>query len=145
MTPRFRSIALASMLVASLAACGDDDGSSDSPATLEGTEWTLVADSLDVEVPDGVVVTAAFTDVALAGNSACNTYTTSYTAADGAIELGEIAGTKIACETPVAAVESAYLAELAAVTKYSIDGATLELTDDSGSTSLVFTAVGNGY
>jgi heat shock protein HslJ len=141
------------------AACGDSDDDAEpadttsqeattlAPSTsgtgeaapLEGSTWTLAADSpLDVPLGD-VVVTAVFEAGTLNGQSGCNTYTTSYEASDGTMTVApEIAVTAMACPEPQMAVEDNYLEQLPRAASYTIDGSTLTLADADGETLLVY-------
>jgi len=83
--------------------------------------------SLAAETPDAAV-TIEFKDGQVGGQSGCNTYGGSYRAhSDGAIELGPLHTTLMACESAVAAFENAYLRALDKVTHFSVHG-TLTLT-----------------
>jgi len=144
------------------AACGDSDSDGDVPAVttsetgttlapstsgtgagaaapLEGSTWTLAADSpLGVPLGD-VVVTAVFDAGTLNGESGCNTYTTSYEASEGTMTVApEIAVTAMACPEPQMAVEDEYLERLPRAASYTIDGSTLTLADADGETLLVY-------
>jgi heat shock protein HslJ len=141
-------------------ACGGDDDdaepsatgaalASSAPATtaadggisLEGTAWTLAADSpLGVPLGDAVV-TAQFDSGTLNGESGCNTYTTPYqTSGDSLTIAPEIAVTAMACPEPQMAVEDEYLERLPRTATYTVDGSTLTLADDSGEPLLVYEA-----
>jgi heat shock protein HslJ len=143
------------------AACGDSDDDAEPAATtseaastlgpstsgaetgavapLEGSTWTLAADSpLDVPLGD-VVVTAVFDAGTLNGESGCNTYTTSYEVSEGTMTVApEIAVTAMACPEPQMAVEDEYLERLPRAATYTIDGSTLTLSDADGETLLVY-------
>ena len=110
----------------------------DVPATpthpgLSGTAWVLDAPSLGVPVPSGRAITLNFSATTATGSAACNTYNASYTAVSGRLTFGPIATTRMACEPPVGAAESAYLRKLAAVTGYRVSGSQLTLTGAAGS------------
>jgi heat shock protein HslJ len=111
----------------------------DAAAPLEGSTWTLAADSpLDAPLGD-VVVTAVFDAGTLNGESGCNTYTTSYEVADGTLTVApEIAVTAMACPEPQMAVEDEYLELLPRAASYTIEGSTLTLLDADGETLLVY-------
>ena len=108
-------------------------------ASLEGATWTLSADT-DLGVPlDDVDVTALFTDGRVAGTSGCNRYTGGYTLDGDALTISPgMAATMMACPAPQMAVEQAYLAALAEVAAWSVDGTTLTLADTAGTALLVF-------
>ena len=125
--------ALPALVALALVGCGSSgSGASD----LVG-DWVLDPDSLSVDVPDDVVVTASFTDEGVSGNAGCNTYTGDYTADDaGHLILGVLATTRMACIPEVGAVEAAYLEQLSIVSGFDIDGGHLELSDTTGTTIL---------
>ncbi len=129
-------IALPLSLSIVAAACGDDDDDNDANATsaLDSTGWVLDDRSLGMETSEDMQeITISFTESDAAGNSGCNTYTATYTTPrEGEIEFGPIASTRMACDPAVMDVETAYLAQLADVVQYEIDGDQLVLSGDAG-------------
>lgn len=115
---------------------GDDD--------LTAQNWILDAPSLALlaegaQVPTEVRITASFDDAgAIGGSSGCNTYGGSYTTDGDSMTIGGLFSTQIACQPPLDAIESAYLAALGNVNGYQISGDTLVLTTTGG--ALSFTA-----
>ena len=104
-------------------ACGEDEGSSGDPSTLEGVPWVLVS-GVDVEGWEQAAPSATFEDGKVAGSTGCNRFTASYTVDGDALELGQIATTRMACPPPADAVERDYTAALGRVTAWrSEDGA----------------------
>ena len=73
---------------------------------------------------------ATFTDDTVGGSTGCNRFTASYTVDGDAMEIGEIASTRMACPPPADAIERAYLAALGRVAAWHIDGSELVLADD---------------
>jgi heat shock protein HslJ len=126
--------ALSLSIVAST--CGDDDDDeAEFSSPLGGTTWILDNESIDVEVPDGTEqTTLAFsTDGSFVGHVACNNYTGGYTTADdGGITASNVAVTQQACEPDVMPVQTEYLADLALVAEFEIDGDALMLKDADG-------------
>ena len=109
---------------------------------LPGTAWVLTAAvedaSTDIELPEGLTFTAAFSDTDVSGTAACNQFSGPYTAeADGRITIGDIAVTAMACPDDDGTAQSQYLDALRASTSYSTTAAKLQLTADDG-TRLVF-------
>jgi heat shock protein HslJ len=101
-------------------------------------EWTatsiLTPTALTSPLP-GTEITASFSvDGRLSGSSGCNTYTATYSADRGELEIGQPAGTRKACAEPegVMAQEAAYLAALPSAARYRIDGGLLELLAADG-------------
>ena len=114
------------------------------PMPLEGTEWRLTdylgpAGAL-VPVAADVMATATFADGAVAGSTGCNRYHGTYVADRGALSVGPLAMTMMACEPERTAVERAFTGGLAAAVTYAIDGGTLELTGTDGRVVLRFRA-----
>jgi heat shock protein HslJ len=69
----------------------------------------------------------------VAGNSGCNRFTGAYeTAEDGAIKIGPLASTRMACPEPDMAAEAKFLAMLDQVRKFERDGTKLALRGEDG-------------
>jgi heat shock protein HslJ len=80
----------------------------------------------------GTKLTATFGDDAtISGSSGCNTYTAAYTTDKGAIEIADVAGTKMACPQPAGVMEqeTSYLTLLSRAASFRVDGPVLELLD----------------
>lgn len=89
---------------------------------LAGTTWVLQelggATLVDVEP------TVTFGgDGTVSGSAGCNTFNGTYELDGTALAFGPLATTKMACADPTMFVESAFLAALAGVTGWSVDGA----------------------
>jgi heat shock protein HslJ len=113
-------------------------GTGASSLPLTGTNWVLT-DTVSLGVPlSGTSVTAQFgTDGRLAGNSGCNSYTTTYKTSGSNMSISAtIAGSLVACAGATGAVEQAYLAKLPTATSFSISGSTLTLFG-TGNTKLL--------
>jgi heat shock protein HslJ len=123
------------LLVGFSAGCGGD-GSGD-PADIENKPWQLTS-ATDLTIPDGVVPSAAFTNGNVFGTAGCNTYRASYTLDGGSLEIGEPAGTLIACPPPVDEFERAYLDALGQVASWELDGEELVLSNSDGNELLRF-------
>ena len=109
---------------------------------LNGTSWTLESygdpDALQ-SVPAGMLITADFgTDGTLTGKSACNSYTTEFSADDGQLSIQPIATTMMACPTGMEQ-EQAYLDLLSTAQTYQIVGTQLTITSEDGQV-LVYTS-----
>ncbi len=117
------SVAL--LLALGLAAgCGGDDG----PGSFVGVPW-VVSSGVDLAGSDAVP-SATFTDDTVGGSTGCNRFTASYTVDGDAMEIGEIASTRMACPPPADAIERAYLAALGRVATWHLDGSEFVLADD---------------
>ena len=125
------SVAL--LLALGLAAgCGGDDGA----GSFVGVPW-VVSSGVDLAGTDAVP-SATFTDDTVGGSTGCNRFTASYTVDGDAMEIGEIASTRMACPPPADAIERAYLAALGRVAAWHIDGSELVLADDDDNELLRF-------
>jgi heat shock protein HslJ len=97
--------------------------------------------SLVDRVPKDARVDLRFQDGEAQGRSGCNTYGGSYDAkGDGSISFGQMSMTAMACDDPVMALESAYLAALQAVSGFQVTGSGLVLT--GGTVALSFSSGG---
>jgi heat shock protein HslJ len=138
----------AMMLVPVLAACGSSSSSSSSSAAasaaasvanpvaplptggaeLADTNWVLSGmSSTNTSMADSGI-TLDFTADTASGNSGVNTYSGSYTSStDGKLAFGALAGTLMAGDEAKMKIEADYLAALAKVTGYSVNGDLLDL------------------
>lgn len=105
-----------------------------SPAstTLDGTAWTVVNYNNGREAVVGVIedteLTAVFDGDQISGSAGCNRYFGGFAAADGEIEIGPLASTRMACpEEGVMEQEAQFLAALESAATYTITGDRLEM------------------
>jgi heat shock protein HslJ len=107
-------------------------------SVLDGTNWVLLASSLGVPVPEGVVVTATFAARRVTGSSGCNLFFADASAdpAHGFV-IGDIGSTDRACEEAVGAVEADYLTRLAGARSYVLVGDELHLSGVAGTLRFV--------
>jgi heat shock protein HslJ len=96
--------------------------------SLEGVPWVL-ASGLDVEGWEETAPSATFADGTVAGSTGCNRFTASYTVDGDALEIGQIASTRMACAPPADAVEREYVAALGRVTAWRLENGDLALVD----------------
>ncbi len=119
------------------------------PLELTGTSWRLIRylspDGALFTVPAAVTPSIMFTADRATGNSGCNTFNGGYTLGAGNAKDGQdlvlVQGmiTQVACQEPMATVETAYLAALGVVDKAAVlDTGNLQLWDSGGKTTLVF-------
>jgi heat shock protein HslJ len=102
---------------------------------LVATEWTvdgIVTGDAVSSVPSGVTATMRFTEFRVEGSSGCNSFSADLTIAAGAIEMGEIVTTDVACADDAMGVEGAVYATLSGSVSYEIDASTLRLTGPGG-------------
>lgn len=109
--------------------------SADTP-TLEGTEWLLVKAALSgayADIPAEVTATLIMADGLASGSGGCNEWSTSYVLDGPSLTFSDqIITTLMLCEGPGGDIETFYLADLAGVTSWAIDGTTLTLSNEAG-------------
>ena len=111
---------------------------------LAGTAWNLIAYNNGTggfqSVAGDEPPTAAFADDGtLSGSAGCNSYTTSWKADDGSIEIGPAAATKMMCaDEQVMTQEGRYLELMGLAETYTVNGATLEMFDADGTRILQY-------
>ncbi|MEE4145147.1 MAG: META domain-containing protein [Halieaceae bacterium] len=113
---------------------------SDTP--LEGTSWrlgSLGGESLSALAASPRPVIARFEAGRLSGFSGCNNFMGSYSVDGDSLAIGPLAGSMMACDEDVMAIENALHAALSAVNRFSISADQLTLLTGSG-TALAFTA-----
>jgi heat shock protein HslJ len=118
-------------------------GASQAPGapTLEGTDWLLTDARLSgayAGIPAEVVATLRMEGGQAGGSGGCNQWSAPYTLDGEALSFGAITSTLMLCDGPGGQVETFYLADLAGVTRWSIEGTTLTLTGDDGDPILAF-------
>lgn len=88
--------------------------------TIAGTEWVLRAWNLNEPAPAEPSVTLSYADGRFAGRSGCNRYTGPVKSGDmpGDIEVGPLAGTRMACPEPGMSIEARFLRQLGAAKKF---------------------------
>ena len=87
---------VAVLVLASAAACGEDEAGSPDPSSLEQVPW-LVVSGLEVEGWEDAAPSANFEGGRIAGSTGCNRFTAPYTVDSDALELDPIVATKMAC------------------------------------------------
>jgi META domain len=117
---------------ASEPAVGDD-------ASLIGVRW-IVSGGIEVAGWASVAPTATFADGRVAGSTGCNRFTAEYTLDGQALQIGEVASTRMACVPPADEVERAYLDALGRVARWRVDDGELVLLDGDGAQLLRYRA-----
>jgi heat shock protein HslJ len=111
---------------------------------LTGTAWRLTtiggANGTVSSTLAGTEVDAVFAaDGTVAGTDGCNRYHATFTAGEnGAMSIGPVAATKMACAQDVMDQANAFTAGLGATASSTIDGMTLTLSDAGGALLLAF-------
>ena len=80
----------------------------------------------------GTEMTAVFRFTTVGGSAGCNTYQGPYSLIAGAVAIGPLATTRIACPDDVMAQETAFLAAMQGVARVESRGQTLQLQDRDG-------------
>jgi putative lipoprotein len=128
-----------SMLLLRVAEKSSPENSTDT-GSVKGTNWRL--SSLGGEEADAdVVSTLTFNeDGNIGGNGGCNSFG-GQARFDGAkLKISDVFSTMMACEEPKMKQEAAFLAALAKVASYTVEGGTLTLLDGSGTALATLTA-----
>ncbi len=119
-------------------------GASSQPtAPLEGTTWQLTNARLSgayAVIPPGVDATLILQDGHAGGSGGCNQWFADYTLDGSALTFGQVGSTQMFCEGDGGTVETFYLADLASVASWAIDGQALTLSADDGQPVLAFVA-----
>jgi heat shock protein HslJ len=114
-------------------------------SSLAGTSWqaTGINNGREAVVSQAGTekVTATFAeDGTISGSGGCNTYSGTFTTGEGgAITIGPVAATEMACPEPAMQIEQTYFAALGNATTYELEGSTLTLRDANGATQVTFT------
>jgi len=112
------------------------------PASLTGTAWQVQSVNNGRGGVASVVVGTQLSmtfgdDGTVGGETGCNTFRGSYTVTDTTIEFSPLITTRRACTSEAAnAQEQAFLAALAASTRYELAGDRLTLRNDPGATQV---------
>jgi heat shock protein HslJ len=111
--------------------------------TLEGTSWNVLnynnGNQAVVSVLAGTELTVVFGEE-ISGSAGCNNFFGSFTAEDGAIEIGPLAATRKLCpQEDVMDQEAQFLTALESAATYRITGDRLELrtADDAMAANLI--------
>jgi heat shock protein HslJ len=117
-------------------------------AGLAGTSWTAtgINNGKEAVVAQAGVETVTIefgSDGTVSGMSGCNNYNGDFTETppDG-LTFGTLASTMKLCDDAINQIEQEYLAALAKVTTYQIDGSTLTVRDADGATQVTYTQAG---
>lgn len=110
--------------------------------TLDGTEWVLTQLKQDELLKELAEVTMDFADGQVSGKSACNRYSASVEQGDtaGALKIGPVMGTRMACSGDLMELEQQYLEALSQVVGFSFQAGKLVLNrgGDVGWSALYF-------
>src|SRR5262249_35711248 len=105
-------------------------------AALADGEWTLVSLDRQPLPHEARPPTALFEGTRVSGFGGCNRYVGQVVEkSPGAIVVGPLAGTKMACPPPAMEIEDRFLAAMSLVTRYSFVGGHLVLSAADGGTA----------
>ncbi|RME99062.1 MAG: PKD domain-containing protein, partial [Chloroflexi bacterium] len=100
--------------------------------SIEGPMWGLV------NTPEGVDITATFTNGMVSGSSGCNTYTGNYTlGAGGTLSISDITLTQQVCADDVMALEQGYIQSLETATEYAVNANQLAILFPTGTLNFI--------
>jgi len=154
-----RSLAIAVLIIGTciMCTCGayasftniqTTPGSQTSGSSLINTEWQLVFynnGNTQVPVETGSKITLKLeNDGNMSGSGGINSYFGPYTQIGTTITTGPLISTLMAGPEPLMDQEITYFQLLGSVSSFNIQGSTLELSDASGHTLLIFRAVDQG-
>ncbi len=111
---------------------------------LDGTHWTVAtflnAAGAIVSPLPGTTISAEFLDGQVTGNASCNRYFASYTQDGDSLTLGQAGSTMMFCGDPdgIMDQELAYLANLAQVVSFQLQGENLLLLDADGNPLVIY-------
>ena len=138
---QIRPMTIAALMSAALtlSGCAGTQSSADSQAVdepLENTYWKLVAlDDQPIPVMEGkreAHIVLHTQDSRVAGSTGCNRLMGEYHHDEQELGFGRLATTRMACPGEVATLERDFLATLNDVSGWQIEGKTLTLTDEQG-------------
>ena len=126
------------LLLAACACAGSHKGAAASSEGAPLGSWRLVGFGTEAAPAQPVVTMERQPGGKITGSAGCNSYSAPWTIKNQKIEIGPVAVTRMMCPPAAMAVEQGYLAALARVTRARVDGDTLELLDDQGTSLLRF-------
>jgi heat shock protein HslJ len=99
--------------------------------TLDGVDWRLVAYADDTgalqDVPAGIAASARFEGGRVSGSGGCNRFSGPWAGSAGALAIGPLAGTMMACEGEAMAIEGLVLRWLGEVARAVVTADGLDL------------------
>lgn len=113
------------------------------PLPLVGTTWTLTTiasgDAVSSTIAGSVTTAVLDPDGTITGNADCNRYSGTYTQGEGgSLSFSSFTTTDMICSEDVMGQGSAFLASMAKVAAFVIEGAQLQLLDGGGALLLGF-------
>ena len=118
---------------------GDAMSAELTPEMIDDSAWILAELPPD-ELLDGVAVTLAFEDGLAVGTDGCNRFRGPYEITADGLQIGNLAGTMMACPDPLMVQARKYTAALGRARSARIEADQLVLADASGETVARFSA-----
>ncbi len=134
MMTRLKFILAVFLLAVLLAACNTVDAPD---PNLEDTSWQ-VAEINGEPLPEGIEITAHFTDETVGGQAPCNVYTAEYKQDGAQIDVDDPIMTQLYCEEEnVMDTEEAFTRALTSARRVELEGDNLLMLDDSDAVLLL--------
>ena len=108
------------------------------PKSLGGGKWVLVSMNSNGAIPSANLSLEFAANNAVSGFGGVNRFSGTCTTATGQLKFGPLVSTKMAGSPELMKTEQAYLAALASVRNFSLEGGLLRLKNDSGITVVEF-------
>ena len=108
------------------------------PKSLGGGKWVLVSMNSNGAIPGANLSLEFGANNAVSGFSGVNRFSGTCTTATGQLKFGQFVSTKMAGSPELIKTEQVYLAALASVRNFSLEGGLLRLKNDSGTTVVEF-------
>jgi heat shock protein HslJ len=108
------------------------------PKSLGGGKWVLVSMNSNGAIPGANLSLEFGANNAVSGFSGVNRFSGTCTTSTGQLKFGALVSTKMAGSPELMKTEQAYLAALASVRNFSLEGGLLRLNNDSGTTVVEF-------
>ena len=108
------------------------------PKSLGGGKWVLVSMNSNGAIPGANLSLEFGANNSVSGFSGVNRFSGTCTTATGQLKFGQFVSTKMAGSPKLMKTEQAYLAALASVRNFSLEGGLLRLNNDSGTTVVEF-------
>ena len=122
------------MLALFLAACNSVDAPD---PNLDGTSW-YVLEINGEPLPEGIEITANFTDETIGGEAPCNIYTAEYSQDGNRVSIGAPLMTQMYCdEENVMETEEAFTTALVSVRQLELEDNNLLMQDEDGEVILL--------
>lgn len=132
--PRWVLISLSSMAAIAAAACAS---MAPGAQALAGTSWTAQSINGQAIVGPRTPTLNFAAEQRVSGSGGCNSYFGAYTLRSGALSIGEMGRTEMACEVPIMQQEDTFLAALGDARAFDMTNETLTIHTDKDSV-LVF-------